>query len=231
MKMISVTGSPGSGKTSVACQLSRAYAKKGERSLVVFLDDLNPPFSYLIPSNTMKKEQVLSLGSILSDYDVTQQKIWKSSCPVMDDKAALLGYLKSDTPDTYPILTEYCIDNFLAQIQQIDVDIVIWDISDVNNLLSKHIAALNPYTISVIRSVPKDLSWAVRNDGFNADTIVLNAMARGQESTIPNIPTSKIHCLPWSDKVNYNMNSMNAFGGVDRKYDKAITKLISHLNL
>lgn len=231
MKMISVVGSPCGGKTSVACQLARAYAKKGNRILVVFFDNMNPPFSYLIPSNTMKKEQALSLGSILSDYDVTQKKIWKSACTVMDGKVALLGYLKSDTADTYPMLTEYCIENFLSQIQQADVDIVIWDFPNASSLLYRQIAALNPYTISVLQSVPKDLSWAVRNDGFNADVIVLNAFIRGQSLSIPNIPASKIMSLPWSDKVNYNMASMDAFGSVDGKYNKAITKLISHLDL
>lgn len=226
MKMISVMGSPCSGKTSVSCQLARVLAKGGKRVLIVFLDDQNPPFSYLIPSNEIKKEQVLSLGSLLSDYDITQQKIWKSACPVMDDKAALLGYLKSDAADTYPQLTEYCIDSFLNQVQQVDVDIVIWDTSNMSNMLHSRIMALNPYTISVLRAVPKDLSWAIRNNGFDADTIVLNAVTRGQDVSIPEIPSSKICCLPWSDKLNFNMNSMDAFGQVDRKYSKAISKLI-----
>lgn len=230
MKMISVVGSPGSGKTSVACQLARAYAKDEKRILVIFFDDLLPPFSYLIPSNTIKKEQVLSLGSLLSDYEITEKKIWKSACPVMDGKVALLGYLKSDAPDTYPMLTEYCIESFLTQIQQMDVDVVICDFSNANNMLYKHVAALNPYTVSVMRSVPKDLTWSIRNDGFNADTIILNAVIPGQEVSLPDIPASKIHCLPWSDKVNNNMNAMDAFGNVDRKYTKAITNLMSHID-
>lgn len=227
MKMISVMGSPSGGKTTVTCQLARAYAKKGKRVLVVFLDNLLPPFSYLIPSNTIKREQVLSLGSILSDYEVTQDKIWKSACTVMDGKIALLGYLKSDTLDSYPMLTEYCISGFLSQLQRVDVDIVIWDVPNAEHLLYKHIAVLNPYTISVVRSAPKDFSWAVRNNGFNVNAIVLNAVTRGQELSIPGIPSSKIRYLPWSDRVNSNMNSMDAFGNVDRKYSKAIECLLT----
>lgn len=230
MKMISVMGSAGSGKTSVACQLARAYAKEGKQVLVAFLDDVLPPFSYLIPSNTIKKEQVLSLGSILSDYALTKSKIWKSACPVLDDKVALLGYLKTDTADTYPMLTDYCVDSFLSQVQNMDLDLVIWDVSNANPIVYERLAGLNPYTISVIRPVPKDLSWAIRNDGFNADTIILNAVIHGQDTSIPNIPATKIECLPWSETVNSNMNSMDPFGGVDKKYNKALMKLIAHLD-
>lgn len=230
MKMISVMGAPSSGKTSVACQLASAYAKKGKRILLVFLDNSNPPFSYLISSNTIKKEQVLSLGSILSDYDITQNTIWKSACPVMDGKIALLGYLKSDTANTYPMMTEYCIESFLAQMQEVDVDMIIWDTSNEKSMLNQHIASLNPTTISVIRPVPKDFSWAVRNNGFNADVIALNAVRRGQDVSIPNVSVSKVQCLPWSDRVRDNMNSMDAFGNVDRKSSKAIEKLMKHLD-
>lgn len=231
MKMISITGSSSAGKTSVACALAKAYAKKGSRILVVFTDDLIPPFAYLIPANTIKKEQVLSLGSLLSDYDVTQSKIWKSTCTVMDGKVALLGYLKSDAPDTYPALTDYCVESFLAQLLQVDVDLVIWDFSNAKNMLFDRVAALSPYTVSVLRALPKDYLWAVRNDGFNVDVVVLNAVIRGQEVSIPDVPSSKIHCLPWSDSVDENMNSMDAFGNVDRKYTAAIEKFVSKLDL
>lgn len=231
MKIISVTGSPSSGKTSVSCQLARAFAKAEKRVLVVFFDDQIPPFSYLIPSNIIKKEQVLSLGNLLSDYDVTQKKIWKSACPVLSGKVALLGYLKSDTSDTYPTLTEYCIETFLTQMQQLDVDIVIFDFSNTNNMLYESISSLNPYTVSVLRPVPKDFAWAMRNNGFDADTIVLNAVTRGQVTSPGNIPSSKSLSLPWSDRVNHNMNAMDAFGKVDEKYNKALAKLIAQLNL
>lgn len=230
MKMISIIGAPGSGKTSFACQLARAYGKQGKRTLVVFLDDQNPPFSYLLPSSTIKKEQVLSLGSLLSDYDITQNKIWKSACTVMDGKVALLGYLKSDTQDSYPMLTEYCVESFVAQIQKVDADIIIWDVSNINNVLYKHIADTHPLTISVIRSVPKDLSWALRFDGFNVDTVVLNAVTRGQELPMSYISSRK-HRLPWSDKLNSNVNFMEPFGNVDRKYEKAILKLLSQVDV
>lgn len=231
MKMISVIGSPCSGKTTVSCQLARACAKKGQRILVVFLDNQIPPFSYLLPSGAIKKEQVLSLGSLLSDYDVTQKKIWKSACTVMDGKVALLGYLKADALDTYPMLSEYCVESFLAQMRQVDVDLVIWDVSNVTGMLYQRIAALSPQIVSVIHSTPKDLSWAVRNDGFNADAVVLNALTSGQARSVPGVPSSKLLPLPWSNAVNYNMNTMDAFGSVDGKYNKAISKIISHLDL
>lgn len=231
MKMISVTGAPDSGKTAVACQLARACAKKGKRAVVVFLDSLNPPFSYLISSDTIKKEQAQSLGGLLSDHAVSQNKIWKSACTVMDGKIALLGYLKNDTPGTFPLLTEYCLDRFLAQMQQLDADVVIWDDPTVNDLIFEHIMALDPYTVSVVKPSPKDLSWAVRNNGFSADTVVLNAVTPGQASSLSAVLSSKTKGLPWSDRVNDNMNCMEAFSNVDRKYTKAVTQLLSKIEL
>lgn len=99
-KIITITGNAASGKSLLSCHLAAALAKKQEVLLINYSADV-PMHPIWQPGQ--KVEQTKSLGRVLSAPSIHISLI--SSAVEMvkgQDNIGLLGYVRSETPLSYP---------------------------------------------------------------------------------------------------------------------------------
>ncbi|AFA47918.1 ParA family protein [Acetobacterium woodii] len=114
MKLISVWGSPGGGKTTLSVELAKKISLDTQKNVVlIFPDDQASPISYLFPS--LEKEGG-SLGSIVATAGFNQEAIKKTLVNHRKNKyLAFLGYRDGESRLNYPEMVEsQVIDLFIA---------------------------------------------------------------------------------------------------------------------
>lgn len=137
MKIISVWGSPGSGKTTLAIEIAKKIAKRSINCLVLFTDDFVSPVNYLLPS---LENMGGSIGDILMNSSVVQSEILRSLIPVSDNKyLCFSGYRKCESKFNYSDISEAQVADLFVSLNQL-VDCVVVDcVSNFNHdLISKY---------------------------------------------------------------------------------------------
>lgn len=114
MKLISVWGSPGGGKTTLSLELAKKISLDTQKNVVlIFPDDQASPISYLFPS--LEKEGG-SLGNIVATAGFNQEAIKKTLVNHRKNKyLAFLGYRDGESRLKYPEMVEsQVMDLFIA---------------------------------------------------------------------------------------------------------------------
>lgn len=126
--MLAITGSPGSGKTTLAVKLAAEIAVRRKNVIVVCNDPFVPSIPVLLPMDT---EQEVSLGALLTAPSLTQEKILRSCVPVPDSEyVSLLGYKMGENLMSYPKVTRERAVEFLVCLRHL-ADYVILDCTSV----------------------------------------------------------------------------------------------------
>ena len=68
-KMLTIMGSPGSGKTTTAVKLARTLAARRKNVILVLCDPFTPVMPALLPAGTAHD---ISLGALLTEPGLTQ---------------------------------------------------------------------------------------------------------------------------------------------------------------
>lgn len=124
MKIISVWGSPGGGKTTLAVEIAKLISERSINCLLLFTDDFIGPINYLFPS---LENRGGSLGNILMNASSVQSDILKNLVSFSDNKyLSLAGYRKSESKSNYAEISEAQILDLFVSLGQI-VDCVIVD--------------------------------------------------------------------------------------------------------
>lgn len=124
MELITVWGSPGSGKTTLSLEIAKLFAKQTQKNcLVIFTDDLTSPLNYLFPS---LEDKGGSLGKIIATAGFYQDELIKSLVYHPDYKyLCFLGYRKNETRYNYPEISEMqVLDLFVSLGQMVEYVIV-----------------------------------------------------------------------------------------------------------
>lgn len=126
--MLAITGSPGSGKTTLAVKLTAEIARKRKNVILVCGDPFVPSIPFLLP---MDGEQEESLGALLTAPALTQDKILRACVPVPGcEYASLLGYKLGENLMSYPKVTRERAVEFLVCLRHL-ADYVILDCTSV----------------------------------------------------------------------------------------------------
>ncbi|WDV44073.1 ParA family protein [Clostridiaceae bacterium M8S5] len=103
-KIITIWGSPNSGKTTLAVKIA-SMLSKNNNVIILSTDIIAPPIGTILPYT---KEQNKSLGKLLEMVTLTQEDIFKNLITLKDNKnIAFLGYRQGENYKTY---AEYTID-------------------------------------------------------------------------------------------------------------------------
>ncbi len=103
-KIITIWGSPNSGKTTLAIKLVNRLSKNNN-VLMLSTDIIAPPIGSLLP---YIKEEIKSLGKLLEMVTLTQEDILKNLITLKNNKnLAFLGYRQGENYKTY---AEYTVD-------------------------------------------------------------------------------------------------------------------------
>lgn len=138
MELISVWGSPGGGKTTIAIEIAKRISKQTQKNcLILFTDDLASPLNYLFPS---LEDKGGSLGKIITTAGFYQEELVKSLVYHPDYKyMCFLGFRKNETRYNYPEISEMqVLDMFVSLGQLVDYVIVDCVTDFTNNAISQY---------------------------------------------------------------------------------------------
>lgn len=103
-KVITVWGSPNSGKTTLTIKLARRLSKNNN-VIMLSTDIIAPPIGTILPYT---REENKSLGKLLEMVTLTQEDILKNLITLKDNKnLTFLGYRQGENYKTY---AEYTVD-------------------------------------------------------------------------------------------------------------------------
>lgn len=151
-KIITVWGSPNSGKTTLSVKLARELSKDND-VILLSTDIVAPPVGILLP---YIKEKDRSLGRLLDKVTLTQEDIFNNLLTLKGNKnIAFLGYAQGENYKTY---AEYTMDRASELIVNLSLiaDYLIIDISSIIQYDSLSKAALK-LADEVIRLCGSDL--------------------------------------------------------------------------
>lgn len=101
--LITVFGSPGSGKTTLALALSSKLALQKENVVLVSSDRVTPNLKVLLP--TVETDRSKSMGPLLMQSDLTQKLVIdRMVFHPKNDCLAVMGLAPGDNPISYPHL-------------------------------------------------------------------------------------------------------------------------------
>lgn len=104
-KLITIFGSPGSGKTLLTMALASQYAQKKENVIIVSSDKIVPNLRVLLPS--VQTDKTRSMGALLLQSGLTQKQIIpRLVFHPNSDYLACMALAPGDTPISYPPLFE-----------------------------------------------------------------------------------------------------------------------------
>lgn len=102
-KILTIMGSPGSGKTTTAVKLARTLAARRKNVILVLCDPFTPVIPSLLPAGTVHDT---SLGFLLTAPGLTQTDILNACVPSSGSEyISLLGYRAGESLMNYPKVT------------------------------------------------------------------------------------------------------------------------------
>ncbi len=128
-KIITLWGSPNSGKTTTSIKIAKELSKKNS-TLLVFLDNSIPTLPAVF---TFINEDRKSIGELLSSPVISQEDILNKCISTSIDNLALLSYLSIENEYTYSDYIDERILDFIVLLKHL-VDYVV---IDCNSFLAK----------------------------------------------------------------------------------------------
>lgn len=122
--MLTITGSPGSGKTTLGVKLAMEIAKNKKNVLLILCDPFTPPIPFLLPADI---KHDISLGSLLTAPAMSQQFILDACITVKQSNyISFLGYRLGENLLSFPQITRDKAVDFLVCARHL-ADYVILD--------------------------------------------------------------------------------------------------------
>ncbi len=206
-KIISVWGSPSSGKTTFSIKLANALKSKKNSVIIVFTDNVCPVVPTLVPNADTSK----SLGNILTDVELTRDLILKNSLTVDNvDNIAFVGYASYENILSYATYQDIRVFDFFNTLRYM-ADYIIVDTSSFFSIDLLSTIALE-VADKVIRLNTSSLkSWSyfnsnvslIKNSKFNIDNHI-NVLSNFKESDAVDAikDICKIHAeFPYMDGI------------------------------
>ena len=155
-KVVSVWGSPNSGKTTLSIKLAKELAKKNT-VMVVFTDILSPTIPALFKDADNKK----SIGNVLSAPILTENEVLINSISVKNNKKiAFLGYARGENVFNYPPYQKERAVELIGILREL-VDYVIIDLQSnfVSDQLSTTALEISDEVLRVSTPYVKDVMY------------------------------------------------------------------------
>lgn len=136
-KVIAIWGTPNSGKTTFATKLARSiYDEYQATVIVVYADNETPMLPVIFP--TYKKEDLCSVGAVLSKTDIDKHEVVKHMVTVKDSQNfAFLGFTDGENRYTYPSFDATKVRSFYSVLTTLADYVIIDCTSSLKNPLSK----------------------------------------------------------------------------------------------
>lgn len=165
-KIITVCGSPNSGKTTIATAMGITLSRKGFNTCVIYCDDIVPTLPVLLPQSTLKIGDLKqrSIGKILSLADFSTNDILSNMIYLKQfNRLSLLGYAYGENTNTYHQFTNFDIYNFYSKMSEMVDFIVVDGSNNPNNGLTTVSLENSDVVLRVGGSSYSDISYFASN--------------------------------------------------------------------
>lgn len=239
--IISVWGSPGSGKTTVATKLALRCLANHKRVALICCDSQAPALPVLFPN--WKPDDLFSIGAALAQEEIVDDSIY-SNCVTLKKYPNLIvmGYKDAENKFSYPRLTSYKVVEFIHVLSEI-TDYIIFDCcSDLEDILSDTAIQNSHVVIRLHTPDLKSVSWSTSQlamygtSQYKIDNhvVCLNNVTSDIYSPTEDIKSFlkvKTFELPYSRVLKMQMATGSLFVGQSQKlFDKYFNILISETN-
>ena len=179
--LVTIMGSSGSGKSTFAIKLAKAYAEQKKNTLVVFSDYYAPSFVTFFPEEVSGG----SLGRLLAQPVLTKELIHGELSPVKaSDYIVFLGYQAGENKYQYANYTKQKAEDLLIALKYL-ADVVIFDgmASFYEDILTQTAVEMADTKIAMIKADLKGLSYYKSNVSFFGQGFLL-AVSDPDESNL-----------------------------------------------
>lgn len=161
--IVTIMGSPSSGKTTMALKLASALAGRKKTVIILSLDAHCPTMPYVLPSQV---EQKVTLGDLLSLQQITRGMINDACITVPDHEfLQIIGYGLGESSPKSPVTAE-CFTDLLSEIQPLADYIILDCTSNLNDILTKTAIELGDIIFQLGSATTKGLTYYANADQF-----------------------------------------------------------------
>jgi len=240
-KFIAIWGSPDSGKTTFSTKLAKTiYDEYQSTVIVVYADNETPTLPILFPNR--RKEDIYSLGIILSKTDITQDDIIKQIVTIKGSQNfGVLGFSDGENKYTYPAFDETKVRTLFNVLSTLADYIIIDCTSNLSNSISRYAIKAADEVIRLATPDLKSISYYTSQLQLYTDPIFrLNEHIQGinvpDEDLYMPIEDAKAHLqdlsftLPYSRAVKQQMLDGKLFAPInDKKYNDKLKQIVNKI--
>ena len=227
-KIISIYGSPSSGKTALSIKLAGKMSKSRKKnSGVLFCSIFPSPISYVFPG--FRERDFRSVGEILCKENISEEDVLSSLIsPSSGGYICFSGYSSFDHPGSFPNSDiKRCSEYIKVLSENLDFLFIDTDSFIHNSVLSKAALVSSQDKICVVSSDIKGASWLsscrpLISSVQTEELLVINDPT-GMDAPISpeskNTESKYRICLPYSSDLDSQFQSGNLLKGNTSKMD------------
>lgn len=238
-KLISVFGSPGSGKTSITLKLAmETYIGTKDESILVLSPDISVPGAALLFPNYDPNE-ICSLSTIFDNTAISAETLLKNTVTVKAmSNFGFLGFKAGDNRYSFPKPTPDKINALFNAISEIAGYVFVDCTGDFNDEISQKALSSADIQIRVISPDLKGMSWysANKNTERTEEKDLFNVVNVSERELY--LPTeevcTKLHSiaalLPYSRGIKQQMLDGRMYERLgDKAYNKRLQSLVKKI--
>ncbi len=175
-KIISVIGSPGSGKATVALKLAQELYCSTSNGAVIYLSPSLkvPALGVLFPN--YKPDSVFSLGAMFDKTDIFEEDVLNHLVTVKAmNNFGCLGYMTGENKYTYAQLTEDKVSSFFDVLDRMTGYVFVDCTDEENDLISRYALRESDEVVLVLSPDLKSMVYLASNEeifGTNAERAI-----------------------------------------------------------
>lgn len=170
-KVIAVTGSPGSGKTTTAVKIAQEIqAHKNGIVLYVSLDWTVPSLSYIFPQH--KSTELFSIGKIFDLIDIYKEDVLKQTVTTKEmPNLGYLGFKSGENRYSYPFPTEDKIISFFEILKSLSDFVIVDCTNNSDDIVTEYAIKNADRIIEIISPDLKGITYlsSIAKDQFTAE--------------------------------------------------------------
>lgn len=241
-KIIAFTGSPSSGKTTVALKTAiAAYTDKRTKNtkIVLLSPDISvPSVALLFPNYT--PDEIVSLGEILDRTDISADSLIKNMVTVKTMKDfGVFGFKSGESKFSFPTPTDEKIEELFNSLCE-TAEYIFVDCTDkTDDKISKRALTTADVVFRIVSADPKGIAWYASNKNmgrienenlFNVVCVLDKDVFLAAEEVCSSVH-SVLTVLPYSKLLRQQMIDGRLYDrqsdkGYEKKLKPIITKIL-----
>lgn len=236
-KILTIMGSPGSGKTTAAIKLAQSIAARKKNVIVVFCDPFTPVIPYILPAGVPHKT---SLGSLFTAPSLTQKQILNACVSVKESGyISLLGYCAGESLIRYPKITREKVIECMTCLRYL-ADYIIMDCTTVFAADTPSIAAIEhaDHLLYLTTANLKGISYVQSHNPLLADRrfqreekkMAIGNLKVGQDwEAVGELFGGIRHVLPFTPELEQQGNELSLFAPLTNTESVPYQLAIDHI--